>query len=173
MAPPWHADRVQELTRRALLGLGAGVFGAAGLAACTSDTGGEGSSSASASDTPDPDGPLATDVIAAELRLIAAYDAALAASPSLTETIAPIRDQHREHVTALGGSSTETPSPDVSAPTGDAAAVIEALMAAERDAVAQRTTACQAASGAEFAGLLALIAASEAGHVEYLRGSAS
>ena len=53
---------------------------------------------------------------------------------------------------------------------GSRSEAVAAVTDAEQRAIAQRTAACEAATGAELARLTALIAASEAGHVEYLRG---
>ena len=47
------------------------------------------------------------------------------------------------------------------------------LIDAERRATGQRTQACEAAGSMQTARLLALIAASEAGHVEFLRRASS
>ena len=64
------------------------------------------------------------------------------------------------------------PSPVSTPAVGSRAEALAALADAEQQAIGQRTAACEAASGADLARVTALIAASEAGHVEYLRGIA-
>ena len=100
------------------------------------------------------------------------YDAAIAAQPSLAAELAPMRQQHVDHAAALGTpspaatSSATSAAPAFSSTAAARAGLIEAEAAASRD----RARACQSAIGAEPARLLALIAASEAGHAAYLRG---
>ena len=158
---------VRQVTRREVMGLAAVL----GLSACTGGGQGADSPTIDSSATPEPDRALASEVAAAEWALVAAYDRALAAQPGLTDLISPLRDQHREHAAAMGS----TTPPDASAPAESvgtsADQVLADLLAAERAAVTQRTAACDAATQSDFASLVALIAASEAGHVEYLRGS--
>jgi hypothetical protein len=109
-----------------------------------------------------------SDVAAQEAAIIALYDAAIAAHPDLATDLATLRDEHAEHAEAVG-----SPAPAPSAPAvGSRAEALAAITEAEKQAIAQRTAACEAASGADLARLTALIAASEAGHVEYLRGIA-
>lgn len=162
---------VRNVSRRQVMGLGAIL----GLAACTAEGTDEASTSAAtaSSSSVDPDLALATQVADQEWALVAAYDRALQAQPDLAGLLAPLRDQHREHAGAVG-SSQQPPSDSASGPTAASREQILAdLLAAERAAVTERTQACDAAAGAEFASLIALIAASEAGHVEYLRRSES
>lgn len=160
---------VRNVSRREVMGLGAILS----LAACSpSGTDGantsEGTGSAS---SVDPDLALAAQVAEQEWALVAAYDQALRAQPNLAALLTPLRDQHREHAGAVG--STQAPA---TAATGSAAPtspeqVLAELLAAERAAVTERTQVCDASTGPQFASLIALIAASEAGHVEYLRRS--
>ena len=67
------------------------------LAACSSD-GGE--------QTPDADDAVRSDVSASEQRLLARYDATIAAFPALAGKLQPIRDQHAEHLAAMGSQPT-------------------------------------------------------------------
>jgi hypothetical protein len=108
------------------------------------------------------------DVAAQESAIIALYDAVIAAHPALATDLAAIRDEHAAHAEAMGVAGPSTASPVV----GTRAEALAALSDAEKQAIAQRTAACEAASGADLARVTALIAASEAGHVEYLRGIA-
>ena len=121
------------------------------------------------------------------------------AEPGLAERLRGIQAQHVAHadrlrpgepvptaapttasptpVTATMGAS-EAPEGDSGAATGQpspsdtlpaAPAVLAGLRAAEREALAQRRTACEQADDADLARALALIAASEAQHADVLR----
>jgi hypothetical protein len=138
------------------------------LAACTGSTGPPpGSATASA---PPPD--LAADVAAEESALMATYDAVLSGVPGLDEAAAAllglIRDQHAQHLEALGGSGAQPPASVATAPA-TAAAAVTSLIAAERAAARSRIRACVVAEDAELARLLTFIGASEASHVPALR----
>jgi hypothetical protein len=155
-----------RVTRRALIG-GSALIGASLMAAACSP-----SPSPEPTDTstpePDVDAQVRSDVAAQEVAIIALYDAVMAAHPELASDLATLRDEHAEHAEALA-----SPAPASSAPAiGSRAEALAAVTEAEKQAIAQRTAACEAASGADLARLTALIAASEAGHVEYLRGIA-
>lgn len=161
-----EARREGLLTRRALIG-GSALWGASLFVAACSP-----SPSPEPTDTPaptgDPDGQVRADVAAAEAALISLYDAVIAAHPALASDLAVIREEHAAHAEAMGVTA-----PAVSAPAaGSRAEALAALTAAEQQAIAQRTAACESSSGADLARVTALIAASEAGHVEYLRGIA-
>jgi hypothetical protein len=154
------------LTRRALISSSA-LMGAALLAAaCSPSPSPEPSESTTAE--PDADAQVRADVAAQESAIIALYDAVIAAHPALATDLAAIRDEHAAHAEAMGVAGPSTASPVV----GTRAEALAALSDAEKQAIAQRTAACEAASGADLARVTALIAASEAGHVEYLRGIA-
>lgn len=134
---------------------------------------------------PDPDVALTAQAADRERSLLAAYDAALAAVPSLTDRLAPLRAEHAEHLAALGAldpaptpSSTSAPptsSPPVSppappsppptgpAPVTDPATVLASLAEAERT-VSGRHGDAAVRAGRELAGVLAALAASEAAH---------
>lgn len=144
------------LTRRAALAIIVG----AGVAACT--PGGE--AGPDPSPTSDPDALTRADVAAQEWTLVAMYDAAIAAQPAKADELAALRDQHIEHAQALGST----------APSGSALAMGAApdraqLTTAEMDASRDRVSACSRAVEPGLARLLALIAASEAGHAAVLR----
>lgn len=96
-----------------------------------------------------------------ELALIAAYDAALAsAGPRATTVYQRLRDEHVEHLAALGWQQPPpAPVPE------DANTTRSDLIRAERRAARIRTSAADATPDAEQAQILALIAASEAQHV--------
>jgi len=142
-APPPPGAR---LTRRALLG-GSALVGASLIAAACTPAPGPEPSDNSEAPAPDADAQVRAAVAADEASLIALYDAVIAAHPALASDLAALRDEHREHAEALA-----------------------ALTDAEKRAVGQRTAACEAAAAEDLARLTALIAASEAGHAEYLRG---
>jgi hypothetical protein len=152
-----------DLTRRTVLG-GSAVLGLALLAGCTSDP--DPAPSGSSTPTPDADAQVRDTVAAEEAALIALYDAAIAAHPDLAADLTPLRDQHVEHADAMGSASLSAPAV---AGVGSRPQALAALRDAEQRAIAQRTSACEAATGIDTARTIALIAASEAGHVEYLR----
>ena len=146
------------MTRRVALTLLVG----AGVAACT-----PGGSADDPTASPDVDAGIRDQVVADEWSLVAQYDAVIAAQPSLAADLSPLRQHHVEHAQSLGSASPTTSS----APPASAATVT-ALADAETAATRQRGQACQSATGPDTARLLALIAASEAGHASYLRGLA-
>lgn len=157
------------LTRRQGLMAAATVAGAAVLAACSSDATPSGSSAAAASASADP-------AITDEIALLALYDRTIAALPDLARYLAPIRDQHAQHVTALGGSpdlgsagataGTASAAPGIAA---DPTAAITTLIDAERSAAKQRIDASVDATAPERVRTLVFIAASEASHVPTLK----
>ena len=163
------AIRPDLLTRRQALVGGLALVGAAGaLAACSSNPSSEGgTSSAIASTAPDP-------TVLDEQQLIDRYEATIAAFPALAATLTPIRDQHAEHLTALGGAPAAAPSPAVTAGAGLSAAqtskaAVGALIDAERTAMRERLAACVAATTPERARVLAYVAASEGSHIPALQ----
>lgn len=124
--------------RRVLTGaIWVGVAGlvAGGVSGCDPDSGDDPSAPGSADGTaipepepePDPDLGLLETNATLEERLVATYDATLAAHPGLGELIAPLRANHREQLAYLGGlaalaAAGPLPSPlpapaDVAAPT--------------------------------------------------------
>lgn len=162
----------RRLTRREGL-LALALLAPAGLiASCTGSTEPP-PGSATASALP---ADLAAEVAAEEAALIARYDAVLAAGPGLgeetTALLALIRDQHVQHLDALGGTGTAVPATaGASSPATQDAAITD-LIAAEREAARSRIRACVAADDADLARLLTFIGASEASHVPALRDRA-
>lgn len=161
-------SRRPELSRRTVLGLAAGAL----VSGCLP---GKRRADPPAA-APDPDVGLAASIRADELGLIAAYDAAIRGFPALAPTLAPVREQHRQHLAALAPPA--APDQRSSAPlalppatTPDPAAALRSLVAAERAAAAARVADCLAASP-RLAPLLASIGASEAAHASALAGSA-
>lgn len=155
---PWAAS---EVSRRSVLVLATG--GVLALAGCSFGTDSEPTSAPSE----DADARLAEAVAVQEVGLIALYDATISAYPALASALSPLRDEHVAHRDALAQPS-GSPSGLPTIATSEATA-LAAILDAERRAVAERSEACASALGAESARLYALIAASEAGHVEFLR----
>lgn len=131
---------------------------------------------------PDPDLPLRARAGERERALLAAYDEAALAAPSLAPRLAALRAEHAEHARAVGAvdpaappaasgapsplSSSAPPSPGPSrapVPPRDPAAVLAGLLAAEQEAAAEHGRDALLASR-ELAGVLASLAASEASH---------
>lgn len=105
--------------------------------------------------------------------MIALYDAAISAlpaGPSSERTLLErIRGEHAAHLSALTGASepADIPMDRTTAPVS-----LRDLIGAERRATRSRVSACEEASDPELARVLALIGASEAGHVAALRSLA-
>lgn len=137
------------IDRRRVLQLGAlAALTTTVLPACGTDEQGQ----PAPQPTPDPQQ-------ADELALIAAYDAALlSAGPRATVVYQRLRDEHVEHLVALGW---QQPPP---APV-DANVSRRVLIRAERRASRIRIDAAATSPDADQAQILALIAASEAQHV--------
>lgn len=147
-------------TRRTVLQVAA-VAPLAVLAACGSD----GGATANADDA------VRQAVASSEQSLIGLYDATIAAFPALADKLQPLRDQHSEHLAAMGGqpTSSDQPSPTVAK---SAAAAVQALTTAERKAATERTSSAEKANGGDLIWSLALIATSEAQHsVQLTKGS--
>lgn len=149
-------------TRRAVL-QAAVVSPFAALAACSTDGGGSVDNS---------DDAVRQAVADSEQTLIGRYDATIAAYPALADKLRPLRDQHAEHLAAVGSPAADGAQQSDSVAKTSAAAV-QALTAAERTAATERTVACGQATSADLIWNLALIATSEAQHVAVLsKGSA-
>ena len=157
-----------RLRRRSVLGLAAAA--AIPLAGCTTES--EPGPTISPSPTePDPSADVALQelVVAQESNLLAQYAATIAAHPALATSLAPLAQQHQDHLDALqpaqpSADGNRTPS---NIPTDPTAAIAQ-LAAAERAAADERTSACEQAIAMDLTRLLALIAASEASHAEAL-----
>ncbi|RKS77391.1 hypothetical protein CLV35_1077 [Motilibacter peucedani] len=155
-------------SRRALL-LAAG---AAALAGCTGR-------SAPPRPTPapvDPDEALREAARTREAGLVAAHEAAVAARPELAARLAPLLAHHREHLAALGGTS--SPAPTGSAPAGAGASTAPGTRPSAATALA-RLRAAEAAAGTaalrtlpaaspRLRPLLASVGACEAAHAALL-----
>lgn len=167
------------LTRRTLLAGGAAA-GVGLLAGCRDDSAANPAGGPAAAPT-GPDRRLRAAALAEEADLLARYDAALAAHPGLSATLAPIRGEHGEHHRALlasmqstrPGSGSPSPArPPATAPVvapvpTDPRAVLIALAAAESSAAASRVDGCLTASR-QLAPLLGAIAGSESSHAVVL-----
>lgn len=161
---PGHIARRVE--RRTLL-IGAGAIGlGASLAACADEDTVATSTPAPAMSAGPPPDQVRREVATAERALIAAYDAVIAAFPDLAPTLAAIRAQHADHLRVMGDDGAE-PAPGVA--PASAARGVATLRAAEQQAARERRTSCVAATDADLARVLALIAASEQSHAAFLR----
>lgn len=156
-----------QLTRRDVFTVGA--LGA--LSACTSP----------ADKTPepvDPDVALLAAAVAREQALLLAYDDALLAHPSLAGLLAPLREEHQQHLDRLQPPSpSATPTtPTPTTPTPDASATPDLTRPApDRAALAGLERAASTAHGAaavtasrRLAPVLASLSASEASHLVVL-----
>lgn len=121
--------------------------------------------------SPGPDVTILTGAIEAETRLLAQYDAVIAAHPGQAARLRPLREHHAQHLAVLKrnyvpGSRTGTATPQPSA-AATAAGGVAGLRAAERKAASARATEATHATPA-LAQLLASIGACEAGHAAEL-----
>ncbi len=112
---------------------------------------------------PDPLEPL----LAAELALIASYDAAIKALPAQAARLRAVRADHAAHVQALRARLDPRRAAAIETTAAASTSNVQGLVAAERAVAKQATDACLAASG-ERAALLASIAACESSHVVVL-----
>ena len=168
MTDPSTPLSTRAFTRREGLLALALVTGGAALAACSSTPEPAPTTPPPSSATPQ------SETLANEQELIAKYNVAIAGLPTLSTQLTALRDQHADHVTALGGTpSTTSPSTAVVAgfpgPSAGQQAIVQALIDAERTAAAQRVEACVAATDANLARILTFIAASEASHLPALK----
>ena len=145
------------MTRRGIL-QAAAVTPLALLAACRSDAG--------SGEQTDVDDAVRQAVAASEQGLIRQYDAAIAAYPALESKLTPLRDQHVEHLTAVGGQPSNDSGSQSTPKT--AAAAVQQLTASERKAAAERTASCGKATSGDLIWNLALIASSESQHAAVL-----
>jgi len=124
----------------------------------------------------DPDVRIRAEVADGVRRLVALYDASIAAHPGLRTELAPLAAETAAHLSALAPPattgtrepSTTSPSASVPAAPPSAGAAREALARAERNAADSRVTQLASASAA-LARLIAAIGASEATHATLLR----
>ena len=154
-------DRAEGSTRRGFL---VGVLGLAGLGLTACDLLGD--------DTVEPEPPPQglVSLLAATGVLADSYDTTIAAVPTLSDRLTPIRDAHRAHVQALA-QALRAPSPKPGASRGvvppDPPLALAALLASEKAAREDAFTECLDAP-ARYAPLVGSIAAARASHVEVL-----
>ncbi|MCW2600395.1 MAG: lipoprotein [Frankiales bacterium] len=153
-----------HLTRRSALA----SAGLALVAACTPK------GRTAAAPAVDPDVALTAAAVAREQALLAGYDDALAAAPTLASRLAPLRAEHAAHLAALGspespGTSSTPASSPTRSPTGPPTppALLRDLAALERTAATGHATAVLTASRA-LGPVLASLAASESSHLVLL-----
>jgi len=109
--------------------------------------------------------------------LLARYDSAAAAHPTLATQLAPLRAEVAQHVRAFGGTPAPSPTPTPSATTSAStstsspAQALASLATAERDLADRRAKALLDAPG-DLARLLASVAAAGAGHAVLLSAGA-
>ncbi len=158
--PQHHLPR-RAVLRGLVAGLGAGIIGTAPLAGCDLiNTGDEGV----------PPHQL-SPFLAATVALGAEYDATLAAIPTLSTQLTPVRDAHRAHAAALANALGLPVPPGPSTPPNapsDSAAALTALAQREKSGRDEAVVACLSAP-ARVAALVASIAAARASHLEVLR----
>ncbi|NHC13572.1 hypothetical protein [Motilibacter deserti] len=179
------------LRRRTVL-VGGGTLvalgGAGALGGCTGEDG------PAPPAPPDPDAEPLLRARAAEDRLLALYDAAIAQQPALADRLEPFRAEHAGHLEALSAGSSPTPSltaPTATSPAAPAAASSAAptpapgaptapalpatpaavlrLLAQEESAAADARVDGLVTASAPVRRLLASIGASEAAHAALLR----
>ena len=161
------------LSRRGLLAAGAAtgallVVGA--LSACTSSANSD-PNAPPPTGADDPDFELRGTVVAAEVALIAAYDATIKAHAGLRATLQPLRDNHAAHLAAVNiGSAVAIPTPAPPAIPDSPRAAVRQLASMEGTAATERGANCLTASRWQFARELSLIGASEASHHAALIG---
>lgn len=120
----------------------------------------------------DPDFALRSSVVLAEATLIAAYDATLAAFPSLADQLRPFRDNHAAHLEAVNvGGAIEVPAPVAARVPASPAKAQRRLAAAEGAAAAERAANCLTSARWQLARELSLIGACEASHSSLILGS--
>jgi hypothetical protein len=160
---PMHSG----MTRRGLL---RGVIASVSVAGVGLATGCDliGGSGGTPEDSPHPLDGLLRETVA----LGDAYDAGIAAVPALATVLTGPRDAHRAHAKALAQAiAAATPKPGVSPtarPSGDRAAVLTGLVAAETKGRDSAREACLS-TGARLAPLVGSIAAARACHLEILK----
>lgn len=176
-------------SRRAVLQGLAGLTALALVGGCTSGDDGD---SSGATPEPDPDLELLARAIGEKQDLLAAYDAATARHPQLTERLRPFRADHEAHLAALTTARPDAPiaapspsaSPtgptgptdptDPTGPTGptvspDRAQAVADLARAELSSANRRIGQCERARDRQLARLLASIGGCEAAHTAVLR----
>jgi hypothetical protein len=158
-------DGARGSTRRGFL---SGVLGLAGLGLGSGLAGCDLLGDDATEREPPPPGLV--NLLGAAGVLADSYDATITAVPTLSERLAPIRDAHRAHVTALAQALGEAvPKPGASRATvpSDPALALAALLTAEQSARNDAVSECLEAPP-RYAPLVGSIAAARACHVEAL-----
>ena len=160
---------VRGLTRREGLIALALVAPAGILAACTGSA--EPSPPSASASAPPAD--LAAEVAGEESALIATYDALLAAVAGLgdeaTALLTLIRDQHVQHLEALGATAAQPAASTGTAPATACCGDQQSSSLRSAKPPAAGSAPCVAADEPDLARLLTFIGASEASHVPALR----
>ena len=155
--------------RRSLL---ASAAGAALLVGCSTD----GDDTENTADSPSAAERARARAATDSEALLQHYDAVLAAHPTLTERLEPLRAEVVRHATAFGGSGATPSRTATAAPSASASAsavpvtasdALAGLAAAERSLADKRAKALLDVPG-ELARLLASVAAAGAGHAYLL-----
>jgi hypothetical protein len=168
MTQPSTPPSTAVLTRRqGLFALALATTGAA-IAACSSPSTPAPPTAPPSSATPQ------SETIRLEQELISKYDVAIAGVPTIAAALTALRDQHVDHITALGGTASTASAPagavaGFPGPSAGQSAIIQALLEAERVAATERIEACVAATDATLARILTFIAASESSHLPALK----
>jgi hypothetical protein len=112
----------------------------------------------------DPDAHLKQNTAASERSLIDRYQSAMLIYPELAGELAPIRDQHLQHLAAMGGPTGQITQSAGGLVAPTARDTVAALAKAEGLAAKERLASCDAATSKEFSWHLSLICASESQH---------
>ena len=157
-------------TRRTVLRAGpVALLAATAAAACTDDRPAARPAREPVAPSPvDPDDALRSAAAERERALLREYDAALLALPELAARLTPLRANHAQHLAAVLGPDSPTPTSSAAAPRpvpppADVGAAVARLVAAERAASAAHGQDCLTASR-DLAGVLASLSASELSH---------
>jgi hypothetical protein len=166
-ATPTGTQKLTRVTRRGVVA----VVAAGVMSGCS----GSGSVATAASPAP---GTVARAQAAKDsTALLARYDSAAAAHPTLAAQLAPLRSEVAQHVRAFGGKPAAAPTLTPPATTSASAAAspaqaLASLATAERDLADRRAKALLDAPG-DLARLLASVAAAGAGHAVLLSSGAT
>lgn len=164
--------------RRVLTAAAASAMAAGGVTGC-SPGGGRGGR-AEPGTLPEPGAAERARALRDSTALLAAYDAAVAARPSLAARLGPLRAEVARHVSAFGGTpaappkaapgptATAKPSPTGTATAGVRSAPTPSRLAAMERALADRRAAALLDVPGDLARLLASVAAAGASHAVLL-----
>lgn len=149
---------------RTSLGVTVGAIAAFELAGCTD---GGPSQNAPAGVPDDPDALARIAVATAELALIAAYDQALSAFPSLQGELRQFRDAHQSHWQTMG-VPTPSASPTSTLSAGSAQTVQRRLLRLEERAAARLQNLAEQTRAPSLTETIVLISAAESQHAHVL-----